>query len=197
MQDFVVNGTVTSGIYNLPITLRYTKPDGTAAQENLRASIVVIVPPRLRVRLEDPLPQPANVGESFPMSVSLINFGRNDLNLTFATIEVEGGDVLDGAETYIGIMRSGDENSIDAQIMPSEEGTVHITLRLRYLDDFNQEQTIVETFETEAMMMLMPTDDFFGGGPGGEPFPPVDVTPEPASNEWVGRLILGLLGLGS
>jgi hypothetical protein len=198
-QDFVVNGTVTSGIYNLNITLRYTKPDGTAAQENLRASIVVIVPPRIRLRLEEPLPDPAMSGEPFSFSLGMINFGRNDLILTFANVEVENGEVLDGDEAYLGVLRGGGgENSVDAVIMPSEEGTVTITVSIHYLDDFNQEQTIVETYEVEAEY-IEPTDEFFpDGGMGENPnFPPVEMTPEPVNTDWIGSFILGFFGLGS
>jgi hypothetical protein len=196
-QNFVVNGTVTSGIYNLPITLRYTKPDGTPASETLRASIVVIVPPRIRI-LPQGLPESANVGETLLFSAEMINIGRTDINITFANVSVENGEVVDGAETYIGTLRAGQTNSVEATILPLEEGELTITLTLNYLDDFNQEQTITESFVLEAIFFVPPTDDFFGGGGEGGEFPPVEeIPPTTSSGDILGRLLLGFLGLGS
>ncbi|NJL55900.1 hypothetical protein HC928_12445, partial [bacterium] len=52
-QAFIVNGSVDSGIYSLPITLTYQNPDGSSGQTNLRASVVVIVPPNLQRDLQE------------------------------------------------------------------------------------------------------------------------------------------------
>jgi hypothetical protein len=64
---------------------------------------------------------------------------------------------------------------------------------IHYLDDLNQERTIVKTYETEAMTPPPPPEDMG---------PPPDQTPPPSEDEEkeddsLGRIILGFLGLGS
>jgi hypothetical protein len=81
--------------------------------------------------------------------------------------------------------------------MASEEGTVTITVSIGYLDDFNQEQAIVETYEVDALFIQV-TDEFIPDiGGGGSEFPVEEFTPEPPATDWIGGFILGLLGLGS
>ena len=67
-----------------------------------------------------------------------------------------------------------------------------MTVTLRYLDDLNQERTIVRTYETEAIAPPPPPDDPMIGQP---------VMPEPqvedGDDDVVGRFLRGLLGLGS
>src|SRR5205085_154612 len=72
-QDFIVSGTVNSGIYSLPVTLRFNKPDGSAGQVNLRASIVVVAPPKLQIILDSPIPENVNAGEPFPIALTFKN----------------------------------------------------------------------------------------------------------------------------
>lgn len=190
-QDFIVNGGVDSGIYSLPITLRYRKPDGTAGQDNLRASVVVLVPPRLRINSQTPLLESVNVGETIPFSLEIINTGKKDVNFTFVNVEAENADVLEGEEIFLGPLRVDADTTVDALLSPIEEGDVTITITFHYLDDLNQEKTLVETYTTEAI--LLPT-------PEAEEFPinvPIMPTEEPAREDVLGRLLLGLLGLGS
>ncbi len=54
-QDFIVNSRVTSGIYSLPITVRYQKSDSTVDQQNLRASLIVIALPCIQTDLASSL----------------------------------------------------------------------------------------------------------------------------------------------
>src|SRR5690606_11322709 len=103
-QDFIVNGTTNSGIYSLPITLRYKKADGATVQDNLRASVVVVKPPTLRINLQSPLPEMVNVGEPVTLAYELVNTGAAALNLTNATTTAENAEILDGAETFVGVV---------------------------------------------------------------------------------------------
>jgi hypothetical protein len=191
-QDFIVNGTVDSGIYNLPITIRYTDTDGENAQENLKASVVVVKPPQLRVTLLSPIPESVNTGEPVSVGLDIINTGNDIIRFTTATVETENAEILDGAEVFLGSLDGEENTSVNATVMPLEEGRVSITVSLNYIDDLNREQAIVNTYETEAMMPP-PLPEDLG--------PPIDVmptpTPEPSNDALVGQILLGLLGLGS
>jgi len=189
-QEFIINGTVDSGIYNLPVTLRYTRPDNSSGQDSLRVSVVVVAPPRLQIVLQGEAPDTVHTGEPLPLSWQVRNLGRKSVNLTFARVTASSGDVLDGAEVFAGALRADEDIILNAVVMPADEGPLMVTLSLSYLDDLNQEQVIVETLESEAV-----------SPPPLDAGPPPDATPppaeEPQDNNWLGRLLLGLLGLGS
>lgn len=190
-QDFIVNGTVSSGIYSLPITLRYNKPDGSTAQDSLRASVVVLAPPTLQTVLQTPLPETANVGEPFPLALELSNTGSKAVQLREVTVTADNAEVLEGASTVLGPLAADDDAMVNAIIMPSEEGPARVTVTIHYLDDLSQPAEIVLTYDTEVVAPPpMPE----------EPPPMIEETPppsEPTTEDLLGRFLLGLLGLGS
>ncbi len=199
-QEFIVSGSVDSGVFGLPITLRYTQPDGTASQTKLSASLVVLVPPQLRIVEAPPLPETVSAGDSISLALEIANRGRKGVNFTTAIVTAENGEVLDGAETYLGPLRNDDDTIVTATVIAQAPGPMTITVTLNYTDDLNQPQAIVETYTIEALEapnidFEQPTPDFgfpppdFGGGQG--------ETPAADSEDLLGRLLLGLLGLGS
>ncbi len=190
-QDFIVNGGVNSGIYSLPITLRYRKPDGTTGQDNLRASVVVVVPPRLRINALASLIETVNVGEPVPFSLEVINTGTKDVNFTFVNVEADNAEILEGDEIFLGPLRVDEDTTVDALFSPLEEGALTITVTFYYLDDLNQEKTLIETYTMDAVLPPPPPEEEFP-----IELPPIP-TAEPAREDLLGRLLLGLLGLGS
>ncbi|GIK64471.1 MAG: hypothetical protein BroJett018_22650 [Chloroflexota bacterium] len=191
-QEFIVNGTTTSGVYSLPVTVRYKKPDGTTAQDNLRAIVVVVAPPNLNITLQSPVPEQVNVGEPLPIGLTIKNLGTKVVNFTNVTFEAENADVMDVAEVFIGPVKGDEETTFGSAFAPSSEGHVKITVTIYYLNDLNQEVSIVQTYETEAVTPPPPPDDNGGF--------PIDPTPEPEQEEEdasLGDVILGFLGLGS
>lgn len=193
-QDFIVSGSVGSGIYSLPITLRYRKPDGSNGQDNLRASIVVLAPPRLRINQVAPLPETALVGDTLSFEMEILNVGRKDVEFSTAVVSAENGEVFDGAESFIGRLKVDQDTTVSGVVSPTDEGEMIVTVTLNYLDDLNHPKTIVETYRVDVSAPEPPPDDF------GEP-PPQIMTPEPIEEpddaDFLGRLLLGLLGLGS
>jgi hypothetical protein len=190
-QEFIVNGTVDSGVYSLPITLRYKKTDGAFAQDNLRASVVVVAPPRLHISLQSPIPETVNMGEPFAVALTVLNTGDDPLHLTTAAVAAENAEVLEGAEVFVGPVKKDEDATLGAVIMPSAEGPVTVTVTLYYLNDLNQEQSIVNTYQTQALSPPPPPEDT---GPTPEVTPPAE---EEEEDDSIGRLILGFLGLGS
>lgn len=190
-QPFIVSGSTVSGIYSLPITLRYQAPDGSAIQNNLRASVVVIAPPTLRFTLLSPIPDEVNIGEPLVLSYEIANTGTKKITLTNARAEAENGETVEGAETLIGDVQPNDQTAYNAVIIPSAEGEVKVTITFGYKDDLNKDREIVEEYVATAVQPPPPVD----------PGPPIDLTPEPNQPEEptdiLGRLLLGLLGLGS
>ncbi len=194
-QSFIVSGSVDSGIYPLPITLRYQRSDGSFSQDNLRASLPVIVPPQIRVQEANPMPEQVNAGDSLSLSLEIANRGRKAVNFTNAVITTENAEVISGEQTYLGPVRNDDQTTLEASFIALNEGPVVITVTLNYTDDLNRPQTIVQTYNLEALPPPPPIDfgtpppDF--GGNGGQEEQPI------SSRDLLGRVLLGLLGLGS
>ncbi|MBL8153121.1 MAG: hypothetical protein JNM70_02965 [Anaerolineae bacterium] len=194
-QDFIVNGSVDSGVYSLPVTLRYQRSDGSASQDRQGVSLVVIVPPQIRITQINPLPESANAGEPIVLSMEIANRGRKPVNFTTAAVSIDNGIIVSGEETYLGPVQSSDTTTLDASVLPSAEGTATITVTFNYTDDLNRPKQLVETYTVEIMPPL-PTPDFSIPPPdngGGLPTEPEAVN----GRDLLGRLLLGLLGLGS
>lgn len=194
-QEFIVSGSVDSGVFGLPITLLYTRPDGSSSQTKLSASLVVLVPPQIRITQSAPIPESVNLGDSIVVSLEIANRGRKVVNFTNAVITTENADVLDGAETYLGPVRNDDSTTLNATVIPSAEGEATITVTLNYTDDLNQPKTIEEVYTIQVnpappAIDFGPTPDFSQPLPGGE-------EPQIDNRDLLGRLLLGLLGLGS
>jgi hypothetical protein len=189
-QEFIVNGTVSSGIYSLPITLRYQTPDGATNQDSLRASVVVVAVPQIKATLPAPLPDQVNVGDAIPLSLELLNVGKDDVNLVSAEVTADNGDVQDGALTSLMPLASDDSVPVNATIIAQAEGTVTMTVTVHYLDDLNQAATLTFTYTTTAVTPPPPETE-----------QPVDETPTPeptpSNDDRIGRFLLGFLGLGS
>jgi uncharacterized repeat protein (TIGR01451 family) len=191
-QEFIVNGGVESGIYGVPITLRYLLPDGTSAQDTLRASVLVSVPPQLQFEDQAPVMPEVNVGEPLPIALGVTNTEDSTVRLVSAAVEAENAEVLEGAETALAALPADDDITLSALVMPLAEGPVRVTLTLTYLDDLNAERTLVRTVETRAVQPPPPPEEVFIP----EPTPIVPVEAE-ADGNVLGRLLRGLLGLGS
>ncbi len=194
-QDFIVNASVDSGVYSLPITLRYIRSDGTNTQDNLRASLVVIVRPTIRITQTTALPPIANIGEMQFFTLEIANRGRKSVNFTTAQVTAENADVIEGAEAYIGQIRNDDQTELSAAILPSSLGTVTVTVTLNYTDDLNRPATLVETYSLESLEPPpLPEPGIIEPDPNALP---QEQTNTLSNREILGKLLLGLLGLGS
>ncbi|MBZ0275672.1 MAG: hypothetical protein K8I60_05990, partial [Anaerolineae bacterium] len=195
-QSFITGGSLDSGIYNLPVTLRYQQPDGTAAEDKLTISLVVIVPPKLQIDTQGGVASTVSVGDSIPITLDISNRGTKIVNLTDATIEAENGTVVVGESTFLGTLQPNGDTALSGTVVVDAEGTVVITVTLNYLDDLNQPRTLVQTFESEALP-LPPTEEFPFPTPDFNGQPPIQEVPSGSNGDFLGRLLLGLLGLGS
>ena len=189
-QEFLVAGNITSGIYNLPITLEYPDRDGETVRQLLYASLVVVVPPRLQMTLQQPLPDMLNVGEPVPVALELVNKGTLSVNLLGARAEVDNGTIFEGATSVLSPLKTDEDALINVLLAADAEGPVEVRIIIEYLDGLNQRQTIVESYTAEAMLPVEQPIDFF-------PPEPEPVEEPVAEDDLIQRLLFGLLGLGS
>jgi hypothetical protein len=191
-QDFIASASLESGVYLLPITLRYAREDGSAATETFSATVVVVGLPKLQVTFDSPLPEQAEVGSAIPLAVTFTNRATKALMVDRIAVSGEGIDVLEGASTPIGQLKTDEQTSINAVIMPNAEGEFSVTFNIHYIDDLNRPQVFPLTYRSVAVappeFPQFPTEE-----------PPVEQPPTPTPpppDNLLTKLLLGFLGLG-
>jgi hypothetical protein len=190
-QEFMVNGTAKSGIFNLPMTLIYQDDKNNSITNTVNASLPIVVLPRVQIVQSSPLPEMMNVGEAMPIGVTVTNLTSTAVRLINYKVEAENADILEGAEGILSNLTADEPLNLGAVVMAQGDGHVEITLTITYLDDLNQLRELVEVFEAEAQTPPPPEPM-----PEETPPPVVEETPAPAEDT-LGRILLGLLGLGS
>lgn len=187
-QDFIVSSDLTSGIQDLPITLRYQDSAGTDLQQSLSASLLVVVPPRLRISTTSTLDDPLTAGESVSLALTIANLGDSQVTLTEMRVTGENVEITEGAAVELDPLQSDDDTSQTAAFTPQAEGAYSVTVAVDYIDDLNRSQTITKTFSGQAeaarQMQFQPRGA-----------PPEQQTTEDTTTR-LGRLLLGFLGFG-
>nr|MCU0482174.1 hypothetical protein [Anaerolineae bacterium] len=219
-QNFIVNGTTSSGVYSLPVTLRYRTPTKTdPVQANLRISLIVISPPKLQITIDPPIPESADIGSFISLGMAIKNIGAKNVEIPSITIRAEGGEVVDVSEFTPGVIAKDATLNIASAVNPTEAGTMKIIVTFNYVDELNTPRELEYVYEVQVNEAPpMPEDrdfDFvpdefdacpdegdtgFGVDPTGCPNPPTPIEPpteEETDNNVLGRFILGMLGLGS
>jgi hypothetical protein len=186
-QDFIVNDDVSSGVYMLSMNLQYQLADGTVAEKSLNASLVVVVPPRLRITLTEALEDPLTVGETYTASLEITNLGSSDVALTQMRVTGDNVTITEGAETLFNPLQSDDDTSVDISLAAERDGVYTIMVALDYLDDLNQTRTYATAFSGEVEEATQPQ----------MPVMPFALPSETTQDEnLLGRLLLGFLGFG-
>lgn len=182
-QTLLVDGSAQGGAYPLHFALTYENAAGESQTETEIISLLVVAPPHLRINLTGPIVEPLIVGEAFEIPIEIINIGRQIVNVS--TVEITSDALaLTDASLYIGPLDAGTSGSLVALATADEAGTATATVVVRYLDDFNQEQTVTQTlsFRIEAA-------DAQSGAAETE-------ASEPSFLERLWQIILGVFGLG-
>ncbi|MFQ3645605.1 MAG: hypothetical protein SNJ54_01020 [Anaerolineae bacterium] len=191
-QDFIASAALESGVYLLPITLRYARDDGASATETFSATVVVVGLPKLQVTFDSPLPTQTEVGSAIPLAVTFTNRASKALMVDRIAVSGEGIEVVEGASTPIGQLKTDEQTSINAVIIPNAEGEFSVTFNIHYIDDLNRPQVFPLTYRSQAAappeIPQFPTEE-----------PPVEQPPTPTPpppDDLLTKLLLGFLGLG-
>ena len=185
-QGFVLDGSAEPGLYNLPVSLSYSGPDGAVHSETQTLSLQATRRPQLRIGFYRPV-EPGQVDVPMELPVELVNIGRDLVNVS--TIELTGEDVeIEEGTAFIGALDAGTSGSLDAMVTPRRAGSLSLLLTVRYLDDFNHPSEVTETLVVEVQAPPTPEPDAQVRPESGEP-----------SGFWgtALRILRGLLGLGS
>ena len=127
-----------SGIYKIPIVIKYTVTGETQQQvQNSLIGVTINSKPILDAGIEEGL---LLKGRENKISVKITNKGVSDIN--FLEIELKGGTsytVLSPKKVYIGAISSDDFNTADFQIFFNDNslGSITIPATIRYKDSLN------------------------------------------------------------
>jgi hypothetical protein len=191
-QALIVNSTAKSGAYTVKVSLVYDDPKGQRRSDDQVITLMVLVPPLVEISYSRD-PGPATAGQMWAVPLQVVNVSRSTTQLGKLEIIAPEGVGVQNGSTFIGQLEAGGQFPLDAQLTPSEAGTLEFTARVNYLDDFNRPQVISQTFSIEvaAQPEQLPIDPSAPNGPI-EPVPT-----EESLGDQILRLILGLLGLDS
>jgi len=184
-QGFIVSSDLTSGIHNLPITLQYRVADGTITQQTLNASLIVVMPPRIRLTVTDTLDDPLTAGEEYTLNLQIANLGSSQVMLTEIRATGENVTISEGENVQLDPMDGSDDTTENITFEAQSEGAYTITVEVDYIDDLNQTQSVTTTVSGEVTA-AQPQ-------PRQRPMP--EVTQVEDENLF-GRLLLGFLGFG-
>lgn len=194
-HDFLVAGDVESGVYSLPVSLSYTSAIGEPVEESFGASVIVLVPPRLRFAEEDPLPPTVRVSQNTSFAFRLVNSGQRPVDLISATLDADNADIFSEDEIPLITLRPGEETFIEGSFVPESPGEATLNITVNYINDLSQEASLTQSynFQVQERMQALPTTD-----PATRPTPQATPTPTPDTlpDDFWSRLLLGLLGLG-
>lgn len=184
-QPLLVDGSAQSGSYNLPLGLAYDDARGTRHTDRQLISLVVRRQPRFRIDFYRPVGRPM-VGERFPLPVEVTNIGRTLVNVS--TMELNSAELeIEEPSLYVGPLDGGMSASMEPMAIGLESGMAEVLVSIHYLDDFDQDQVVLETLTVEVQESLVPTPEAESR--------PAEEGVGPLARVW--RFIRALLGLGS
>jgi len=191
VNRFIVDGTADAGVYVMTVELEFSGSGEKPILRDEQISLVVKVLPQLLFNFYRPVPT-AMVGQPIDLPIEILNVGRNQVASNEAEL-VSDDLVVDTGKVYVGPLDSGIPFTWDARATAESPGEKRFTIRVHYIDDFNQPQV----FEGERTITVAAAPDVDPAGPDGQGAPGDGAAPEQAQRPWLIRLLRGLLGLGS
>jgi hypothetical protein len=192
-QRLIVNNNTKPGAYPVRFSFLYTDDKGKSLTDDQVITLLVVSPPILDISLYRPA-DPFFVGQPGILPLQIVNLDRNSIMLVGKLEVMAAGAQLENNSSSIGYLDPGGFFTLDPLVIPSQPGPLTIVIRIDYLDDFNQPQTIQREMIVEVMESYgpeMPSDELDG----------VDIAPLPVQVETLGqkitRFLLGFFGLDS
>ncbi len=194
VQRLFVAGNAASGVYNIPLNLRYEDEKGDAYQEGQLFSLRVRQRPLLQARFYEEVGTPL-VGMPFPLPIEITNLRPSLLNVT--TIEVKSATLqVQNGSMFVGFLDGGTSVTLDAQAVAERPGPHTLEVVVSYVDDFGHLSAWKSTLTVEVMAPA-PTPTPLPGAAGAQAPPSQEQSQEEGLLQTIWRVIRGLLGLGS
>lgn len=190
-QMLIVNGSTKPGAYPVKFSFVYTDEKGTSFTDDQVITLLVVSSPLLDISFYRQ-PDPFFAGQPGQLPIQIVNLDRNSVILSRMEVTAEGAQ-LENNSSLIGFLDPGGYFTLDPMIIPDQPGTIIVTVKVDYLDDFNQPQSILQELSIEVM-------EASAFEPGAGEIPGTDVSsPTVQETAWqkVLRFLRGFFGLDS
>ena len=191
-QKLVVNVTAAPGAYTLKLSFVYSDAKGNRLVDDQVITLLIYSLPQVEVSFyRDPGMFSAGMENILPLQIT--NLGKKTYVLGNMKVTAENADVYNNV-LMVGALDPGGYFTLDASLMPYQEGPLELKIQISYTDDFNQPRTIDQVIPVEILPAPeIPPEIDNGTGGGGVIVEPVQET------FWqkVVRFFKGLFGAGS
>lgn len=141
-QRMVVDGAAKPGVYTLDLGFSFADADGRIQAASDVVTLLVSRRAMLEITPLEPITDTV-VGQPVPFAVEIINAGTAAVNVGAVELEGDGSLRVEAAPRFIGALDPGAADVVDAQVVPERaDDDARLTVRVRYLDDFNQERSV-------------------------------------------------------
>lgn len=191
--QLIVNTTANPGAYTFKLSFIYDGPGGTRLVNDQAITLLVYALPQLEVNFyRSPDPFFANSEGILPLQVT--NLGRKSSVLGNMTVTASNADVFNNT-ALVGALDPGGYFTLDASLMPYQEGPLEVTVTINYTDDFNQARQVVQTLNVDVLPMQ--EEMFPPEGMDGEVIVDENANAPQDFGDILLRVIKALLGLDS
>jgi hypothetical protein len=136
-MNFISNKDLATGLYSIPITLKYEGLDGKPKEQTEKVPIEVKGLAKLNIASLKIEPQNPKKGEELTIEARVENVGDDDAENTKLVLDSE----LEGFKTaYLGELEKDDDSPAIFTLKATVEGEVANKLILTYEDDFGEHQ---------------------------------------------------------
>lgn len=142
-QKFAVSGDAPSGVYDLQATITYKNAVGQLYTVTETIGVPVLRIPVITL-LNIDYPETVEQGETFTFSAEIGNLGRFPVNGIY--IEILSDMNWEYSSYYIGTLEAGDFDTFISEVTGENQGVHTFTVTIGYIDDFNQEHQIEQSF---------------------------------------------------
>ena len=188
-QKLVVNVSTVPGAYTLKTSFVYTDVNGVKYVDDQVITLLVYSLPQVEINFyRDPGVLMAGTTNILPLQVT--NLGKKTCVLGNMKVTSPEAEITNNV-SLVGALDPGGYYTLDAEVIPSQEGMINIEVTINYTDDFNQPREIKQSIPVGVMPEIVITPD-----PMLESGMPPESAPETFWSK-VGRFFKGLLGLDS
>ena len=195
-QNLIVNVTTEPGVYTLKLSFVYTDSKGNRIVDDQVITLLVYSLPKLEVNFyRDPGMFYAGMSNVLPIQIT--NLGKKTTVLGNMKVTANGADITNNV-SLVGALDPGGYYTLDADILPMQEGPIDVVVTINYNDDFNQARTVEQKISIEVQPAMEEPTDISGVDENGNPITENPVEPvQETFWQKIGRFFKGLFGLDS
>ncbi len=174
-QTFVVNSSTSPGVYPVTLDFTYRDPNNTAYSEQQIISLLVYLIPSIDVSFYTEVAA-QSVGKKSSLPLQIVNLGSSSVLLGQVDVSAENATLANNS-LFVGTLDAGSNFTMDVDFTPLKAGDLPIKIKVSYMDNFKNPQSITKSLTVNASGTAAGTPGATGGTQG---------TPQPGSTPGAG-----------